>query len=715
MKLIHAHIKNFRILKDLHLDFSVDNDKPLTVIRAANESGKTTSEMALIWGLFGSEALPGKGKKYPLSPSDAFEGDNRKVEVSVEIEFETEQVVPIGQGKQEIKNIRYRLLRSCTEYPSSSDDVQREEPRTAKLYEITDEGVDPVIESNVKEIIESSLPEALKDVYFTDGDSAMSFIEAAATQGAKRKRVQDAVEALLGLQVLERTVKHLESVVRKFQSKIDDTDYAKEFIEINEKLDWQENDIEEWSDELKNKESEIVEGERKLRNVKIKIEDALKLGDKEKLVKEIQKCELNIKRNKDASNRALKDLSSLMRNSDVVTSMIIEAANNGYNILKERYNDGDLPKSSIPILKELLNREDCFCGEDLSERTDEGKKRRQLIEYSIENSRNADALHGAATSLFFSVDNESFDSSARKKWLEQYSSFCENYESRIVDVEHFKNDLKEKELEKSKIDDDVLQMLRQQETSLRTKLNNARIQVGDLSGKISVAKNNVSDLKNIKEKVEGKLNKNDTSTGKLKLTHLTKRIFENIFDHLRKDEVKRVSEEMNRIFLDMIGADPEANKLATITKAELTEEFDILVYGSNGHKLNPDQDLNGASRRAITLAFILALTKVSEVKAPNVIDTPLGMMSGYVKQSVLNKTLEEGTQIILFLTHDEIQGVEGILDDKAGKVFTLTNPAHSKMLINQIQATNIGVIRCECNHRQSCDLCARKNMEKVGG
>ncbi len=245
-------------------------------------------------------------------------------------------------------------------------------------------------------------------------------------------------------------------------------------------------------------------------------------------------------------------------------------------------------------------------------------------------------------------------------------------------------------------------------------MNRARVDIGGLERNISTAKERISDLKREQQVVEGKLNTNDTSTDKLKLSRLTKSVFENIFDFLRKNEVKRVSDEMNRIFLDMIGADPEVNKLATITKAELTEEFDILVYGSNGHKLNPDQDLNGASRRAITLAFILALTKVSEVKAPNVIDTPLGMMSGYVKQSVLNKTLEEGSQIILFLTHDEIQGVESILDNKAGIIYTLTNPAHSKMLVNPSTAIDIGVVRCSCNHRESCVVCARKNIDEVG-
>ncbi|WP_410254047.1 ATP-binding protein [Sodalinema sp.] len=57
MKLISAEISNFRLLKSLKLDFSCDKEKPLTVIRAANETGKTTCQTALIWCLYGSKAL----------------------------------------------------------------------------------------------------------------------------------------------------------------------------------------------------------------------------------------------------------------------------------------------------------------------------------------------------------------------------------------------------------------------------------------------------------------------------------------------------------------------------------------------------------------------------------------------------------------------------------------------------------------------------------
>ena len=164
---------------------------------------------------------------------------------------------------------------------------------------------------------------------------------------------------------------------------------------------------------------------------------------------------------------------------------------------------------------------------------------------------------------------------------------------------------------------------------------------------------------------------------------------------------------MNELFLDMIGSDPEQGTI--IQRAEITSDFDIVVYGPRNRLLNPDIDLNGASRRALTLAFILALTIVSGVRAPNVIDTPLGMMSGFVKRSVLKTTIEKSSQLILFLTRSEITDCEEILDSAADRVITLTNPTHYPIiLVNAPQIDQITILKCECDHRQECSLCQRK-------
>lgn len=711
MKLINAHIKNFRLLKDVVLDFSTEKNKLLTVIRAANETGKTTAETALIWGFYGLNALPGRGENYPLYPSDSLSLGHKKVEVSVQIEFEMDQIVSLGRGNQQVNNCRYQLLRSCIEYPTE-DRVVKRSNESVILYEITATGSEKVDGARVRSVIENSIPESLKDVYFTDGDSAMSFIEAAATQGVKRRRVRDAVESLLGLDVLEKTIKHVDRVAKKFAQKIDDTNYATELEKINDSIEGYQEDLEEWSGEHKELEVDIKEGQKKLSVVKSQVEELLRLGDKEKLVIEMARCERNIKRNNESATRTLQTISSLFRNSALSASVISNVAEDGLEILSDLNKKKQLPRVNIPILEELLDREICFCGSDLSINTDEGGEKRKLITDSIEGSRKADKLSEAASSLFYNVRSQPFDSSATHSWMSIYEREALEFAERKHEAADYEEELVRIRREVDLIKDSNLESLRASERSLESKLNESRMRVGMLVSQIKDTQDRRADKELERDRIEKKLNKTDTSADKLRAARLCGKLFERVFDRLRLEELRQVSTEMNRIFLDMIGSNPEANDLTLITKAELTEEFDIVVYGPHSHVLNPDQDLNGASRRAITLAFILALTKVSKVQAPNVIDTPLGMMSGYVKQSVLNKTLEEGSQIVLFLTHDEIKGVESILDKKAGKVYTLTNPAHyPKMLVNKPNVEDARIIRCECNHRQTCSICERKSVE----
>jgi DNA sulfur modification protein DndD len=183
---------------------------------------------------------------------------------------------------------------------------------------------------------------------------------------------------------------------------------------------------------------------------------------------------------------------------------------------------------------------------------------------------------------------------------------------------------------------------------------------------------------------------------------------------MKTRELAQVSKRTNDLFLKMIGADPEQIEKAVIQRAEITDDFRIVVFGPNGRMLDPSQDLNGASRRALTIAFILALTRVSQVEAPNVIDTPLGMTSGYVKRAILSVAANQSAQLILFLTHDEIKGCEDILDLKAGRIFTLTNPAqYPKILVNPPPISDTRVILCACTHRQTCSICERKDNAVV--
>ena len=86
------------------------------------------------------------------------------------------------------------------------------------------------------------------------------------------------------------------------------------------------------------------------------------------------------------------------------------------------------------------------------------------------------------------------------------------------------------------------------------------------------------------------------------------------------------------------------------------------------------------------------------------------MTSGFVKRSILRTVASESSQLILFLTHDEIAGCEDILDEIASTVVTLTNPVHyPRMLVYPpTEVTALKILSCNCDHRSTCRTCSRR-------
>lgn len=699
MKLIRASINNFRLLKDLTLDFSTNPDKPLTVIRAANESGKTTCEYALMWGLWGERALPAKYKDFAIFPADLLASNPKEINAKVEIEF-------IGPSPDTSIETRYRLIREYTQ------ESGRNSFETLTVFEVKNSGTERIIDSKAKLIVDSILPISLKDIYFTDGDRALSFIEAGTQDHIKRRRVSDAIKALLALDELESAIRHLKNVENKFESEIDNKDYAKELESINEKIEFHEESINDYKSERLELENEEHFNREHKRQYNERIEELLQQGDKNDLIKKRKDLERNILRIETSQEQSLNSLRALLQGENASLAMLAKPFKKAQKYLKSLKEKNQLPKANIPILEELLSKSECFCGAPLDENSDIGLKNRDKIQATIQVSLDADRKTELATSLHFQVVNLNPEN-ASQKWMDDYEKQMSSY----LNFDNMKRSHENEIIEINKtidsIEDDALESYRiaydkydRELTSIISKISRRQTQINEASIKIK-------ELSEDKVKITKKLNTNDKGLQKAILAKELKIGFQNILEKLKDEEVKKVGIEMNRIFIEMIGSAPDDNDFASITKAELSSEYDILVYGNKGKLINPDQDLNGASRRAITLAFILALTKVSEVEAPNVIDTPLGMMSGYVKQSVLNQMIKEGSQVIVFLTHDEINGVETIIDKYADKIYTLTNPAHyPRMLKNKPKTKDARILRCECNHRESCDICARNDYQE---
>ena len=243
MRLIRAEFQNFRLLRHLMLDFSTDATRKLTVIRAENETGKTTILNGLQWALYGDDALPGKGHDFRLHPIDWSKSDNKGVSISVEVEFEIVSIRRSSRGLIEKKR-RYRIIRSA--YETLNGNTWKRAPSTVKLFHITNTGSVPIDppEAEIKNI----LPPELREVFFTDGDRALSFIEATVSVTTKRDRVQNAIRSLLGLGVIENALTHVKKAaaeVNKAAKRIGSNEKLKQIATRLEQIENHTTDLED--------------------------------------------------------------------------------------------------------------------------------------------------------------------------------------------------------------------------------------------------------------------------------------------------------------------------------------------------------------------------------------------------------------------------------------------------------------------------------------
>jgi DNA sulfur modification protein DndD len=701
MKLLRAEFRNFRLLRDLELRFSGDPDRNLTVIRAANESGKTTILHALQWALYGDSALPGGGEGFRLHPIDWNAEDGARVPITATVEFELTTYRRGPSGPRETRK-RYRIIRSAFE---EVDSAARRTASTVKLFALNDTGTSPIDAPDA--FIQDELPPELREVFFTDGDRALSFIEADVALSTKRERVQRAIRSLLGLGVIEDAIKHVRKASAEVNKQAKQFGSGSELNRIASRLETVEDETTKLETALQDAKQQFIAFDEKIEEKDRQIEAALLKGDKDKLAKELDGAKRKIKQLDDQLGAANKEHSALFRSRSLAIDVLSPVLTRAFGKLQELKDQHKIPNSTIPVLEDRLASDLCICGESLAEDDSDGRRRREHIRHLIEDSERADEFQEILTSLYFEGKSLQPSEGGRSAWLEDYEKVFRSRSGLENLREEAGREQRAVELQLAAVPDTDIQGLRETRRQYKEQKDRFLSKRSEIETQLSGLKREREQLAHERDRLLREQKKGARILSQLEVTQDVTRVLERSFEQITRGELKKVSDLMNSIFLEMIGADPEHR--AIIQRAEIGPDFDIMVYGLNQRTLNPDRDLNGASRRALTLAFILALTKVSEVEAPNVIDTPLGMTSGYVKRSILRTAIRESAQLILFLTHDEIAGCEDIIDDAAGTVVTLTNPAHyPTMLMHDPGTRERKVLVCECDHRHTCGLCERR-------
>ena len=704
IQLRRASFQNFRLLRDVELEFSTDPVKPVTVVRAENDTGKTTLLTGLTWALFGDAALPGSRSKFRLHPIDwDRKRDGPTVPIKVFVEF-------AAVDEENDTEVLYELERTSTECLGGDSDFEPS-AATITLLRHTHAGVAPI--DNPTAVMEALLPASLRDVFFIDGDRALGFIEATDEQRVKRERVGRAVKALLGLDLLEAAERHVDHARREAVSAIRDLGIGTDIARLVEELEKLEAEVIAHREELAMLRRDRDATEVRHRKADNALKDALAsgAGAQRELGRRLQKAEARLGDERKEEALLLGAHRRLLNSPSLAVALAPGPVAKAAALLTELEERKVIPSTLPTVIEDRLARGECICGAPLTP----GTKERGHLEKLLEESRHVDESKQILQSLNDGVKRTIRDLKSEEAWHERLRQSQANIqrciqrqhdlEREVAELRAQIRDIKETDLEA------LERIVAQEERELKRlhrEIGRTEQRVQELDSRIKVINRKRSELERENIKVRGGVAKETAAKDILEVIRSTMAV-------LQGETLDEVSVKMNEIFMAMIVADAEAG--AVIRKAELTREHDIVVLGPGGKTIDPDTDLNGASRRALTLAFILALVKVSGVKAPNIIDTPLGMMGVEVRQAVLRYAALNSSQLVMFLTGSEIMGVEDLLDQYAGKFYTFSNTAHyPTKLLNDPGTGRIETLVCRCNHRQSCDRCRRRVgiVESIG-
>lgn len=698
MRLERARISNFKLLEDVELEFSTDPDRPLTVIRAENGSGKTSILYALRWALWGEHGIPEMRLSSTATPA------GKTVPIQVTVEF-------VASEPYSGDPIRYRLISTSQETTTAGDDYTRT-PQRQRLVRCTDRGDEDVAE--VEGFIATELPMNLADVFFTNGDDVQRFVSGnGVPRGERQGAVHRAIRQLLGLDHVENASDVLEFVAKKIRRDMANSgsNEHKSAQDQLDRIDEETNEKKERLEQIKHRKNRIYDDihldERDL--------DALKgVGDLETIQARIRSIESDIQHLGSEETGIRRRIKDLLRSEGLSWGWIGDKLRAGLNNLDELEQRDVIPGASIEVLIDRVEMGTCICGEPL----EEGQPRHAHVVSLINEQRKVaphlqrltklwhDARSSAASNL--AAGNDGTAVPQQVTTLREELTRCRDRQ-RLKQAELVSERQKREHIPEARIRE-----LTERLASNRGKLLDAERDYGHVSGDIQRLQQQADDYAKIVDEQNRNQAQNEALQHSSAVAQDLATLAKGTLDRLKSSYVEKVSSRMNTLFLDIVGADPDAAG-ALFSSVNINQENDIIVHSLESRTLDTDTEVNGASQRALTLAFIWALMEVAEREAPRIIDTPLGMTSGSVKLRMV-ELLTEPTpnglpfQVVLFMTRSEIRDIEPLIERRAGVVTTLACSKDYPVDLSNDWGIDYPVVKtCKCNYQQVCFVCARRN------
>jgi DNA sulfur modification protein DndD len=718
-------LDNFALYSNLELELSPPSGgsgpNDLVLIRGHNEHGKTTLFRGLMWTVFGYEALD-KSEQLGAREAMRLQGLKGKQEHRGELFFKTDAT-------------RYRITRVATTL--ENDSGIRETVRVHR-FSPTDPDEpwkeDPSVERTLASFY---FPPNLAPYLFLNADKVTSIVGDSVSTTRKTDEVTHAIDDMLGITIVKKAIERVKAqrhaIERDISAKVG-TDDVKDRLEaavarLEAAVGEQEDAYEKAGERI-----EALSGQLETRKAELRI---LEEGDVATAVYTRRNDAEQERARKvgvyhDAMKKLRDDFSSPSLYLPFFTKQLLQVEAR----LSELRVEGIIPQAELPLLTKLLNpvtnpEQLCVCGKtDIRPGTEAYDTLQRLVERSRDFEEGADRLdkiHADLTELL-------------KSHVSHDKTWPASFGIRVNDVETAKRELEDAQSEFDDADQAVKEYERQ---AKREQLRLLRDEVEGIAGQLGKAKSQQS-IANAKLEggfdtlghSHGKGLRSELSGAQRKLRsyfdtvkdaqHLTQavksadrvvEVLEATVRSIQHDQVAAVSQRMNYLFLTITNngalvADEERGNLPVTARVGIREvparpgHFELYAETTSGIS-KPLAVLNGASRQALTVSFMVALLENSNAPIPLVTDSLFHPLSGSVKFRLAQHLLAPHVQKITFFTHDDVQSPEirNLLMQHAARTYTLSNSAKPRDLANTPAPAESVVMVCNCGPGQFCQTC----------
>lgn len=711
IRFISLTLHNFALYPDVHLDFSTEQTRPVTLIRGENESGKTTLLRAFLWVLYGEEGLPDvPNVMHPIRPVWA---KTERIRTRVELRFEARG------SRGAVTN--YKLVREATTKVVNGI-IEYDDEGATLLFKQVDGNWGQADEQLFGMLMHKYFRPELRDFFFIDADKSVRFVggpEGEHDDTLMRRTTTQAIYSLLGMDALRGSIDRLEKRRTEFLRKVgrasrnvDERQMAADLEEQEVKRQEAEDLQAELQRQAEDAQTDFKEAERRLQGDIARVTASTGLNER------ILTAQETLSTARERRAEVISKLSGLIDGDDrVAAALMFPAVESVIDVLDPLYRAGKIPPTELTLLPRLLRDGFCVCGirfEDHPEQRLEVERRYRESE-RLDRSAHflGNVLEGARR-----LGNHALGKGVRG-WAEDVTE-CQD---ELAELDQKINDL----------------------DSERERLKSQLETAGILSEPVyRERQNHVNALRSLYEKCTDDLRMADSDVARLRrdVRSLGERlrvvrtgeqrsrdlrdaadvaddlqgVLRTALSVIESRQVSELSNAMNRIFRDVIGATSESNFSEVGLRAVqggIGSRVQYEPYSLDGEGSDkPLAMANGASRRALAVSFVLALAETTGSSVPFVADSLLHPFAGGVLRRLVNYLVDGrrvGQPILFGHTHDfSDEEIRQSLVDAAGITYTITSEAHVGGDVIRAaphrQYARQSVI-CGCGIDEYCDIC----------